>query len=564
MKVSQANTVLQPQPPIIVDHKPCQLPLVGELLSAPLGVLTKGLDPPLEIVSTPIRSKRPRQRSPSLQIFSPPQPPRKRSMANVKPLPKNEERSPSVKIISPPPKKLKRSRSASVVTLTPPSRPKQKVRIKAARSPSLSIISPGKYGVKTLLSPSSKGRSTPYSSQMIERNVVPVPGVVLKGSFYKTLEEAQNAIYKQEERLGHTWVKNQSKTKDGRVKKMTFRCNRHALPKPKHDIGIDPADHRHGKSGKIDCQAHVNVCRNGAGWLVTTTVWEHNHERTIPEGGSTRRPPTQEQRSVVADLATLSQGNFTRTQIGAIVKNQAPFKLKSLEPRQISNIMCQARRDAREHIQALGGDINAITETLRRREEGEGWRFNLKVNEAGTVVIIWWQTRQQFELVRRFHDILLNDNTYNRNNCNYPLNIGIGIDSHGRSRNVWYALQEREDAASFSWILRCHLDATDSIPPEIFASDRHGSLIKAVSDTLPLTRHILCLQHLGGNVVTMHDEFLDLTLSISHKTFGLHTELFHQMNLKDSGGISPHAIQLCRSISMKRFTPAVNNGPGHG
>lgn len=328
---------------------------------------------------------------------------------------------------------------------------------------------------------------------------MPVPGVVSEGSFYKTLEAAQSAIYAQEERSGQVWVKNQSKTKGGQLKKMTFRCNRHSLPNPKHDVGIDPAEHRHGKSGRTGCQAHVNVCRNGAGWLVTTADWRHNHERTVPNGGSVRRPPTQEQRSVIANLATVSQGNFTRTQIGAIVKNQASFE-KVLEPRQISNIMCQARRDTRNVIQALGGDVNVIAETLRRREEEEGWRFNLKVNEAGTVVIIWWQTRQQFELIRRYPDILLNDNTYNRNNTNYPLNIGIIIDSQGRSRNGWYALQEREDAASFSWILRNHLDATGGITPEVFASDRHASLIKSVSDTLPLTRHIFCLQHLGGNI----------------------------------------------------------------
>ena len=34
---------------------------------------------------------------------------------------------------------------------------------------------------------------------------------------------------------------------------------------------------------------------------------------------------------------------------------------------------------------------------------------------------------------------------------------------------------------SFSWILQCHLNATDSIPPDIFVSDCHGSLIEAVT-----------------------------------------------------------------------------------
>ena len=55
----------------------------------------------------------------------------------------------------------------------------------------------------------------------VEHAVVPVLGVVSEGSFYKTLEEAQAAIYTQEEQIGQIWVKNQSKTKGGQLKKMT-------------------------------------------------------------------------------------------------------------------------------------------------------------------------------------------------------------------------------------------------------------------------------------------------------------------------------------------------------
>ncbi|KAF8956369.1 hypothetical protein BDZ97DRAFT_1671718, partial [Flammula alnicola] len=194
-----------------------------------------------------------------------------------------------------------------------------------------------------------------------ERSVEPSPGIVRVGSIYKTLDDAKNAIFAREERLGYNWKTAQSaKDAHGNLKKTTFRCNHYSTHKPAHSVDIDPSDHRTGKSMKTDCMAHVNVNRvRGSShlWSITLVEWDHNHPRPIPEGAPIRRPPTKEQKDAISRLATSSSSRFSRGQLADILKTQTG---STLEPRQIGNIMNKARLEAREEVGRLGGDIHAI------------------------------------------------------------------------------------------------------------------------------------------------------------------------------------------------------------
>lgn len=162
--------------------------------------------------------------------------------------------------------------------------------------------------------------------------------------------------------------------------------------------------------------------------------------------------------------------------------------------------MNSARRDARDEVISLGGDVNAIVTSLCERTD-EGWRYHLEIDDNQVVTGIWWQSPLQVGLTRRYPDLLIFDDAYNRNNVGYPLGIGIGIDSHGQSRNFWYVMHARENIHTYTWILQSHLSTAES-PPEVIASDRHASLIRAVAVVMPLTRHVYCLHHLSGNVST--------------------------------------------------------------
>lgn len=278
------------------------------------------------------------------------------------------------------------------------------------------------------------------TSQEPLRSVEPAPGIVRKGSVFDSWEEAREAIYAREARLGHRWRIAQGKVdQHGNRKKVTLRCNHYYHATPVHSTAIDPGDHRRGKTIKTECFAHVNVNRIAGSSLyhVTLTHWDHNHPREIPEGAPIRRKPTVAEKAEISKLATSSTQTFTRGQIAMVLDSRLPNHSSDiLEPRQITNIINDARSKARAEVSNLGGDFAAIIASL----EEKIWLHYLKLDENQIVTGIWWQSPLQGELCRRYGDILINDNTYARNQNGYPLNIGIIFDGQGSSRNAWYAL----------------------------------------------------------------------------------------------------------------------------
>lgn len=166
----------------------------------------------------------------------------------------------------------------------------------------------------------------------------------------------------------------------------------------------------------------------------------------------------------------------------------------------MTNILNKGRADAREEVVALGGDVAAILSYIRQRIlEGQDWRYDILLDAQQKVTGIWWASPEQVKLLRRYWDLLLNDNSYNRNQYGYPTNIGIAIAGNGTSRNVWYAFHESEDIDTHNWVFRNHLDVAGRPPLALFI-DRHPSLIASATITMPLTDQIYCLHHLDGNI----------------------------------------------------------------
>lgn len=338
----------------------------------------------------------------------------------------------------------------------------------------------------------------PTTARKPLRLVKPAPGIVCKGSVFTSWEDAREAVYAREAHLGHRWRIAQGKVdKHGNRKKVTFRCNHYYHAVPTHSNIVDPADHRHGKTIKTECSAHVNINRiaSSSFYHVTLAHWDHNHPREIPEGAPVRRKPTAIEKVEISQLAISSTQTFTRGQIATVLGSRGDHSSDILEPRQISNIINDARSKARAEVSSLGGDFAAIIASL----EEKSWLHYLKLDEEQVVTGIWWQSPLQGELCRRYGDILINDNTYARNQNGYPLNIGIIIDGHGCSRNAWYALHAREDVVHHDWVFASHLNSA-GFPPDGLISDRHRSIIASASRILPLTPHFFCIHHLDGNV----------------------------------------------------------------
>ena len=92
------------------------------------------------------------------------------------------------------------------------------------------------------------------------------------------------------------------------------------------------------------------------------------------------------------------------------------------------------QREARAAVTALGGDASAILNSLREKGEHEhGWQYQIQLDENQVLIGLWWQSPAQVTLLQQFSDLLITDNSYNRNQYGYPLNIGIIIDNFGKS-----------------------------------------------------------------------------------------------------------------------------------
>lgn len=247
-----------------------------------------------------------------------------------------------------------------------------------------------------------------------QRPPLHIVGNINIGQAYDSFEEGQAEVYALEARQGHIWRIGQTKKVNDQPKRITLRCNHYHRHTPTHLPTIDPSDYRRGKTIKTDCMAHVNITRSAADgtWHVTMTNWNHNHPPQVPPGGSIPRPPTKEQRELVSRYA--NNGNFSRSQLAKVLAERFPNHL--LEPRQITNMQNTARKEAREDINRLGGDAASILDSLARKAETEhGWRYSVRLDSDQVLAGIFWQSPAQVALAKRYYDILLNDDTYNRN-----------------------------------------------------------------------------------------------------------------------------------------------------
>ena len=245
------------------------------------------------------------------------------------------------------------------------------------------------------------------------------------GTVFKSVDEAHTAIFSIEEKLGHIWKTDQSKLDvNGHVRKVTLHCHCSGTHVPVHLKDVDPSDLRHGRSIRTSCTAHINVNRIHSDlWHLTTVDCSHNHDREVPVGGSA---PQQEL------VSTLSMEKFSCTQLSKILQQQLPGN--PLELSQVSTIMNKACFDAQQEVAAMGGDIPAILKYIRERlSEGQDWRYDILLNTQQKVTGIWWMSPVQVKLACRYWDLLLNDDSYNRNLYGYPTNIGIVVAGDGMS-----------------------------------------------------------------------------------------------------------------------------------
>ena len=106
----------------------------------------------------------------------------------------------------------------------------------------------------------------------------------------------------------------------------------------------------------------------------------------------------------------------------------------------------------------------------------------------------------QIDLWHRFHDVAINDNTAKTNKYQMYLSLTIIIDNHGRSQIAATAVVSDETKETYQWILECLLRATNELAPKVLFTDADASMVAAIHETLPETKHNYCIWHIHKNL----------------------------------------------------------------
>lgn len=337
------------------------------------------------------------------------------------------------------------------------------------------------------------------------RSVEASLGLPLCGEVYAMLDNAIKVVSDCQLCLGYRWKKGQSKyDASGVQRKLVYRCCSYRVHHVTRQPDIDPADYRESKTIKTACNAHVNFNRIGgdSGWRITLADWNHNHLPHVPRGAPVRRPATEDEKAEISRLATNRCQKLSRSHIAAATNFD-------LEPRQISNIMNEARSNARKEVESVGGNFAAIIASLEQKNlNGESWKYRVKFGENGVVTGLIWMSPLQFDLALRYYDVLLYDSSYSRNSIGYPLGIGIIIDGHACSRNVFYAFSALEDIDHVGWVFHSYISIVQAQPAS-FLSDRHASIISVVPTIFPAPSRITSIAcTIGAQTLTVTFDLL--------------------------------------------------------
>ncbi|CAD6955022.1 unnamed protein product [Tilletia laevis] len=145
-------------------------------------------------------------------------------------------------------------------------------------------------------------------------------------------------------------------------------------------------------------------------------------------------------------------------------------------------------------------DRAAIRDVLRSVVPGSKMTTIQITNVTGALQRLFMSSPVMIDALGQFGDVLIADVAQGRNVYNMPLNVFSVIDGCGKTRNIGYAVQDREDHASHAWVLHALLRTTGK-KPSVIISDQDAAFISAVREVLPTSHHVLCLYHLWQNIV---------------------------------------------------------------
>jgi hypothetical protein len=106
---------------------------------------------------------------------------------------------------------------------------------------------------------------------------------------------------------------------------------------------------------------------------------------------------------------------------------------------------------------------------------------------------IFWMTPEQVEEARRYHHVMIHDNTYKCNVFGLSLGLFTSINKHGHTTLTAQNLIDGETTEDYVWSYTCYVQACDRAP-RVVLTDRDPAVEAVITISFPSTAyHFWCV-----------------------------------------------------------------------
>ncbi|GJJ72082.1 zinc finger SWIM domain-containing protein 3 [Entomortierella parvispora] len=180
--------------------------------------------------------------------------------------------------------------------------------------------------------------------------------------------------------------------------------------------------------------------------------------------------------------------------IREVLKRRNPERYFS--GRRVSNAM--ARRTTGSHGANNAQRLVAMLTGFRKKDER--WYAKVQTDNNSVIRRVFWMDPLQRDLYSRYHDVVMNDTTYNTNRFKMHLNVTTIVDAEGATRVVACALLSKETRSDFLFVLYHLFKANGNRHPHVVVSDDDKAFESALIKLSPNTHMVNCLWHFSKNL----------------------------------------------------------------
>ncbi|GBC15895.2 protein FAR1-RELATED SEQUENCE 5-like [Rhizophagus irregularis DAOM 181602=DAOM 197198] len=237
---------------------------------------------------------------------------------------------------------------------------------------------------------------------------------------------------------------------EGVWSRKTYKCRHGGKYEAKKKL--DPTQNQDKKSACIKCNFTLNAsyrkCPNLV--FVNKFIEEHNHVMNINKD---LQQFTQSSHKIPDNIIKEIRFYVQECHLGATVLKRI---LRNKFPNQdiYRQSLYDAIRKFKDSAQIKNDAITLLNRLIKLQQEDPNWYF--KVDFEGIdnrLTKIFWMSPDQKRFWKRFHDVIINDNTCKINKYLMPLSVFIVIDSDHRNRIVATAVICDETISTYEWIL---------------------------------------------------------------------------------------------------------------